>query len=98
MSGATCSEDLVQSVKLYNNRPVLLHGYVYPFVGVYALWGYIWNAWIPPENSTEGGLIGLAAILVVQTLVYLFCHWSVHVCCYLTCTPVSYYSGNLRTP
>jgi len=40
------------------------------------------------DNFIEGGFIGLAVIGILQTLVYLFCHWSVHVRAALTCTKV----------
>ncbi len=40
------------------------------------------------DNFMEAGFIGLAVIGILQTLVYLFCHWSVHVRALLTCTRV----------
>lgn len=83
-------EELVESVSLYTPRPVIMHGYIWPFAFLYGIWAVIWNTWLDPESSFEAGMIGIAAILVLQTLVYLFCHWSVHVCAYLTCSHVSY--------
>lgn len=131
------TEDLVQRVTLYNQKPVLLHGYAGPFVVLYAVWLFIWGSWIqnqavvgegdftvkeevptglgkvgsPTENGTleedgklenfssndgnlEAGFIGLAVIGVLQTLVYLFCHWSVHVRAFLTCTKVKVFPFN----
>lgn len=85
---STDPEELVESVSLYTPRPVLFHGYVWPFTFLYVGWAIIWGTWLDPESSFEAGMIGLAAILVLQTLVYLFCHWSVHVCAYLTCSHV----------
>ncbi|ODM96004.1 Manganese-transporting ATPase 13A1 [Orchesella cincta] len=82
-------EELVESVSLYTPRPVLFHGYVWPFMFLYGAWAMIWTSWLEPESAFEAGMIGLAVILVLQTLVYLCCHWSVHVCAYLTCFRVS---------
>jgi len=127
MPPSTDTEELVQKVSLYNQKPVLLHGYAGPFIVLYAVWLFMWGSWIqnqpvlaegdldvneggslpgtPTDNGTmgeedvlkrsvpndgtlEAGFIGLAVIGVLQTLVYLFCHWSVHVRAFLTCTKV----------
>jgi len=82
-------EELVESITLYSKKPVLLHGYVFPFIGLYAIWGGIWASYLPEDSAFEAGMLGLAVIMILQTLVYLCCHWSVHVCAYLTCNLVS---------
>ncbi|CAG7836288.1 unnamed protein product [Allacma fusca] len=79
------SEELVESITLYKPKPVLLHGYVGPFIVLHALWAIIWGVWLGQENYYEAGLIGLAIVTILQTLVYLFCHWSVHISSLLTC-------------
>lgn len=82
---SNCIDDLVQSVGLYVPRPLLLHGYIFPFVLLYSVWAWAW-AWVYGwEEYFEAGLIVLAGIGCLQVLTCLFCHWSVHVRCLLTC-------------
>ncbi|KAH3794412.1 hypothetical protein DPMN_147945 [Dreissena polymorpha] len=79
----------IQYVTYYNFRPTILHGYIGPFVGLYLVWLYCWTVVYGLEEYFEAGLIALACIGVVQVLVSLFCLWSVHVRCVLTCSRVS---------
>ncbi|KAH3794144.1 endoplasmic reticulum transmembrane helix translocase-like [Dreissena polymorpha] len=78
----------IQYVTYYNFRPTILHGYIGPFVGLYLVWLYCWTVVYGLEEYFEAGLIALACIGVVQVLVSLFCLWSVHVRCVLTCSRV----------
>lgn len=78
-------DDLVQSVGLYVPRPLILHGYIFPFVALYSVWGWSWVMVYGVDDYYEAGLIVLAAIGCLQVLTCLFCHWSVHVRCILTC-------------
>ena len=75
----------IQSVTLYNIRPLFFHGYVFPFVVLYSVWFYF--TFVVYELN-ELGFIALAGIGLVQVLVSLFCLWFVHVYCALTCTKV----------
>ncbi|XP_052789722.1 endoplasmic reticulum transmembrane helix translocase-like [Mya arenaria] len=79
----------IQYVSYYNFRPTLFHGYVGPFVIIYAIWLYVLTAVYGLEDYFEAGLIALAVIGVLQILVSLFCLWSVHIRCILTCSKVS---------
>ena len=88
------AEELVESITLYKPKPLLFHGYVGPFIILHGIWAIICSSWGESQegeedNSYEASLIGFAVILIVQTLVYLCCHWSVHISSLLTCTPVS---------
>lgn len=128
-------DELVQSVSCYNSRPLLLHGYIGPFLTIYAIIVYSWltlpvseiadqkeiNATEPnfnllnlnstdnssdvkdaqnstseaedtyrgPSlNDTELWVIAVVSVAVVQIVTYLFCHWSVHVRCFLAFSKV----------
>ncbi|XP_059170131.1 endoplasmic reticulum transmembrane helix translocase-like [Physella acuta] len=85
---APLSEE-IQRLSFYNLRPLILHGYVFPFLFVYATWAYVWTSIYGLEDYFEGGLIALAGIGLLQILTSLFCLWSVHVRCALTCSKVS---------
>ena len=85
---ASISDD-IRSISLHNLRPVVLHGYVFPFIFLYSIWLYFWVGVYGINEYFEAGLIALAIVGCVQILVCLFCHWSVHVRCSLTCTAVS---------
>ncbi|XP_013085670.2 endoplasmic reticulum transmembrane helix translocase-like [Biomphalaria glabrata] len=79
----------IQRLSYYNIRPLLLHGYVFPFLFVYAAWAYVWAYVYGINDYYEGGLIALAGIGLLQILTSLFCLWSVHVRCALTCSKVA---------
>jgi len=87
MAASALNEE-IQYVSYYNVRPTLLHGYVGPFLLIYAAWFYCWTIIYGLEDYYEAGLIALAVIGVVQILVSLFCLWSVHIRCVLTCSKV----------
>ncbi|XP_071447339.1 endoplasmic reticulum transmembrane helix translocase [Hetaerina americana] len=77
-------DELVQSVTYHNVKPVFLRGYILPFFYLYGLWFYLWYLY-GINGYFEAGLIGLAAIALLQILSLLFCQWSVHVRCFLSC-------------
>ncbi|XP_067001393.2 endoplasmic reticulum transmembrane helix translocase [Anabrus simplex] len=79
-------DDLVQSVSLHIPRKLLFHGYILPFLILYGCWIYAWIFVYGIEEYYEAGLIGVAAIALLQIFSCLCCHWSVHVQCFLTCT------------
>lgn len=81
--------ELVQSVSCFNYRPLFLHGYIGPFISIYFFLIYTWYTKYSSEPFEETWLIGVAAIVVVQILSYLFCHWSVHVKCFLAFSRVN---------
>ena len=78
----------IQQLSLYNLRPIVLHGYVAPFLVLYTGWLYVWMAIYGVEDYYEAGLIALAIIGLLQILTCLFCHWFVDVRTLLTCTKV----------
>ncbi|XP_030853617.1 manganese-transporting ATPase 13A1 [Strongylocentrotus purpuratus] len=82
---APSMEEQIESVTSYNLRPLVLHGYIFPFVFIYIAWLYMLVIVYGVNDYLEAGLIVLAAIGCVQILVCLFCHWSIHVRCSLTC-------------
>jgi len=85
---APALNDEIQYVSYYNIRQTVFHGYVGPFVVLYAIWFYCWTMVYGLDDYFEAGLIVLAGIGVCQVLVSLFCLWSVDVRCGLTCSKV----------
>lgn len=81
-------DELVSDIKLYRNRHWSLHFYVLPFVALYSVWMHAWLIEDFYGQSTEAGLIVLAAIFILQALVVLCCHWSVHIMAFVTCSQV----------
>ncbi|XP_068689455.1 endoplasmic reticulum transmembrane helix translocase-like [Montipora foliosa] len=76
----------IEYVKLYRIRPVLLHLYLLPFIPIYVAWLYFWTVVYGVNEYFEAGLIALAVVGLLQILSCLFCHWSVHVRCFFTCS------------
>ncbi|GAA56535.1 cation-transporting ATPase 13A1 [Clonorchis sinensis] len=75
----------VAKIDLYNPKPMLLHGYVLPFVVLYAIWLGYWTSVLGVTDYLELGLIVTAIIGVLQILTCLFCHWFVGFKCLVTC-------------
>lgn len=86
--GMALSED-VRYIVLYKSRPLLLHGYVFPFILLYALLLVGWTVVFEGFEHVEAFFICVAAIGVLDVVTCLFCVWSVHVRCLLTCNRVS---------
>lgn len=85
--------DEIQYISLYNLRPIILHFYLLPFIPLYLTWLYVWVVMYGVNEYFEAGLIVLAIIGCVQILSCLFCHWSVHVRSFFTCSSVSFFSS-----
>lgn len=77
-------DELVQSVSCYNPRPLILHGYLGPFVSLYLVLIYSYLTKSAEVELQETWLIAVAALVAAQILSYLCCHWSVHIKCFLT--------------
>lgn len=82
-------DDLVESITLFQLRPIYLHGYLGPFLLLYGAFVYLWAGVYGFTEHFEGGCIGLAIIGLLQILTCLFCHWFVSVRCLLTCSKVA---------
>ena len=80
----------IQHISLHNLRPLILHGYIGPFLVLYGLWLYTWVVVYGLDGYFEAGLIALAMIGLLQILCCLFCHWFVSVQCALTCSKVGF--------
>ncbi|KAK7497039.1 hypothetical protein BaRGS_00011775 [Batillaria attramentaria] len=78
--------DEIQRLSYHNIRPVVLHGYVLPFLFIYAGWFYMWTVVYGVDDYFEAGLIAFAIIGLVQILTALFCLWSIEVRCWMTCS------------
>ena len=80
--------DEVHYVELYRTSHVLSHAYVAPFLVIYAIFFPTWIFKFGFFENFEVGCIILAVIGVIQVLVCLSCHWSVHLCARFTCSKV----------
>ncbi|GJQ67243.1 hypothetical protein Trydic_g8148 [Trypoxylus dichotomus] len=85
MTAATKLDELVQSVNLYTFNNPLFHGYILPFIILYASWLYGWCGVYGFFEFYEGGWVGLGIIACLQILCSLCCYWSVHINCLLSC-------------
>ena len=81
-------DDLVRRVTLHRHRHWLLHGHVAPFAVAYVAWAYAALFVMDGLQHKEPCFIALAAIGVLQILLCLSCHWSVHVLTAMTCAKV----------
>ena len=82
--------DEIEQISLYNVRPLLLHGYIAPFLVLYSVWLYMWTIVYGVNDYFEAGLIVLAIVGLLQILSGLFCLWFVEVRCLLTCSKVRF--------
>lgn len=97
MAAESLNEE-IEYVKLYRIRPILLHFYLAPFIPIYLTWLYFWTVVYGVTDYFEAGLIALAAVGLLQILSCLFCHWSVHVRCFFTCSGVRNKNKKLSSP
>ena len=88
-SKLTPISDEIVDISLYNLRPIYLHGYVAPFILIYAAWLYVWTVVFGVDEYYEAGFIALAIVGILQILTCLFCHWFVSVRCLMTCNTCS---------
>ncbi|KOC60801.1 putative cation-transporting ATPase 13A1 [Habropoda laboriosa] len=79
-------DELVQTVTLHNPRKLLFTGYILPFVILHAIWIYSWIFVYGIDEYYDAGLVGIAAIGVLQILICLCCQWSVHIHTFLNCS------------
>ncbi|XP_046606219.1 endoplasmic reticulum transmembrane helix translocase [Neodiprion virginianus] len=79
-------DELVQSVTLHVPRKLLFNGYILPFVVLQAVWIYSWIFIYGIDEYYDAGLVGIAAIGLLQIFVCLCCQWSVHVQSFLNCS------------
>ena len=81
--------DEVQYIELYKYLPWFLHGYVTPFIFLYAfiflIWIFVYGFFV----YVEMGCIVVAVCGIFQVLVCLACHWSIHAAAWLTCKKVN---------
>lgn len=80
--------DDVQYISLHKPLPLILHGYVLPFLLVYAALFLVWIGVYGFLEYYEAFLIGFAVVAGLDIITCLFCVWSVHVRCALTCRKV----------
>jgi len=90
MNKLICVNEEIESVSLYTSRPLLLHGYVLPFLLLYGGWLYVWAAVLGLSDYVEAGCIGFVIIGLLQVVCSLLCHWFVSVRCFLTCNRVRF--------
>uniref|UniRef100_A0A183TMN9 Cation-transporting ATPase 13A1 n=1 Tax=Schistocephalus solidus TaxID=70667 RepID=A0A183TMN9_SCHSO len=79
----------IDSVDLYKEKHILLHGYVCPFIIFYASWFGYWFGTLGAGEYFELGVIVTAIIASMQVLTALFCFWFVSVRCLLMYRRVS---------
>lgn len=82
-------DELVQSVSLHNPRKWVFNGYILPFMMLQSLWIYCWIFIYGIDEYYDAGLVGIAAIGVLQIFLCLCCQWSVHIHTFLNCSTVS---------
>ncbi|CAJ0587647.1 unnamed protein product, partial [Mesorhabditis spiculigera] len=82
-------DTLVEAIAPYRLRPAWMHGYVGPFVALFAVWTGVFVQFFGFEEYTELLYIGCGILFVLQALTFLFCHWVVAVQCFMTCASVA---------
>lgn len=83
-------DELVQTVTLHNPRKLLFTGYVLPSVILHTVWIYSWIFVYGIDEYYDAGLVGIAAIGVLQIFICLCCQWSVHIHTFFNCSSVSW--------
>ncbi len=78
----------VNYIVLCKPLPLILHGYVWPFILAYIALVSVWTGVYGFEESPELFFLCLASIAVLNIITALFCVWSMHVRCALTCKQV----------
>ena len=72
--------DEIRRVTLYNQRHILLYGYMWPFIILYAIWAHFLINVYGIDNSSEIRLIiSIVCIVLGQILAWLFCHWFIRI-------------------
>jgi len=82
---------------LHRERPLYLHGYLVPFIILYAILGYSWlQIQSLPEEELHNGTVGpidiliisLAVVGIINGICYLSIHWSVNARAWMTLNQV----------
>ncbi|EFN88845.1 manganese-transporting ATPase 13A1 [Harpegnathos saltator] len=79
-------DELVQSVSMHNPRKWMFNGYIMPFVIMQSLWISCWIFVYGIDDYYDAGLVGIAAIGMLQILLCLCCQWSVHIHTFVNCS------------
>ncbi|XP_045768267.1 endoplasmic reticulum transmembrane helix translocase [Maniola jurtina] len=81
-------DDLVQYTQLFKPVATILQGTVLPFLVIYPIIFYCWIFVYGFDDNFEAGFVTVAVLATIQILICLCCYWSVHIQCFLSCTPV----------
>ncbi|KAG0334874.1 hypothetical protein BG000_007965 [Podila horticola] len=77
---------LIKASSLHSRLPRSQHAYVWPFVFLYPAWTFIYlfryDEWIRSEEIT---FVTLGLLLILNSLLFLTCQWSVSIKASLTC-------------
>ncbi|KRX49113.1 putative cation-transporting ATPase 13A1 [Trichinella murrelli] len=80
------TDELVDHVRLYNPKPLLLHGYIAPFILAYGTSFFLWSVIYGFFEYFELFCIVFSVIGFLQIIVVLLCFWSISARCLLTCS------------
>lgn len=83
-------DELVEYIQLFRPVPTIFQGTILPFFIIYPIVFYCWIFVYGFHENFEAGFVTVAVIAIIQILTCLCCYWSVHVQCFLSCSPVSY--------
>ncbi|CAH2233997.1 jg9900 [Pararge aegeria aegeria] len=81
-------DDLVQYTQLFKPVATILQGTVLPFMVIYPIIFYCWIFVYGFDDNFEAGFVIVAVVATIQILICLCCYWSVHIHCFLSCSPV----------
>ncbi|CDW52618.1 cation transporting ATPase 13A1 [Trichuris trichiura] len=81
-------DELVERIRLYNQKQVWLHGYFAPFLLAYVVTFYLWLFRYGFYAYFEEFCMILALLGVLQTIAVLLCIWFISIRCFLTCSQV----------
>ena len=80
--------DEIEYISLYKPLHIAFHGYIAPFVVSYAILVFLWVGVYGLWDYREVFLIAIAGVAALDFLLCLFCVWSVHLRCFVTCKKV----------
>ncbi|XP_041968450.1 endoplasmic reticulum transmembrane helix translocase [Aricia agestis] len=81
-------DDLVQYIQLFRPVATVFQGTILPFLLIYPVVFYCWIFVYGFNENFEAGFVTVAVVAIVQIIICLSCYWSVHVQCFLSCSPV----------
>ncbi|CAG4968673.1 unnamed protein product [Colias eurytheme] len=82
-------DDLVQYTQLFKPVATVLQGTILPFLIIYPIIFYCWIFVYGFNENFEAGFVTVAVVATIQILICLCCYWSVHIQCFLSCSPES---------